>query len=124
MTRTNPFSQRAQDVMVRPAFTRCIDQLRAKQNVLMATSLVEIIMFEKHRRGQNDVCDFSSLGHELLMHANEQIITCKTLLNLALLRRHSHRVHVLDKECRNRRPASRVFAGQNSSNARLIELPD
>ena len=56
-----------------------LDHLGAKQDVLMAAAAIEIVMFEKHRGGQDDVGELGRVGHELLVHGDEKIIAQETL---------------------------------------------
>ena len=43
-------------------------------DVLVAAALVEVVVLHEHRRGQHDVGHQGRLGHELLVHADEQVL--------------------------------------------------
>ena len=71
--------------------------LRPEQDVLVAAALVDVVVLEEHGRRQHDVGHLRRLGHELLVHADEQVLAREAGLHLALLGRDLHRVGVLDE---------------------------
>ena len=114
-----------QHLMVGAAFAGRLDQLGADRNVLVAAAVIEIVMLHEHGRGQHDVGHLRGLGHELLMHRHEQVLARKSLAHQRLLRRHRHRIGVLDQHRLDRRPAFQRLgvAGQDASDLGLIEHP-
>ena len=51
----------------------------------MAAAPVDIVVLEKRCRRQHDVGHLRRLGHELLVHADEQILARKPALHLCLI---------------------------------------
>ena len=93
--------------------------------VLMAAAVVEIVVLHEHRRGEHDVGHLRCLGHELLVHRDEQILAGEPLAHQPLLGRHRHRIGVLDQH-RLDWPAALQrlgIAGQDAADLRLIEHP-
>jgi hypothetical protein len=74
------FGQRAYDLVVGPALARRLDQLRPQHDVLVAAALVEVVVLEEHGGGQHDVGHPRGLGHELLVHGDEQVVAGKPCL--------------------------------------------
>ena len=74
-----------------------LDQLRAEQDVLVSTALVDVVVLQEHGGRQHHVRHLRGRRHELLVHAHEQVLACEARLDLALLGRDLHRVHVLDE---------------------------
>ena len=95
-------------LMVVAAFARRLDELPPEHDVLMATALIEVVMFEEHGGGQHDIGEFRRLGHELLVHADEEILARQTLLHLVLVGRDGSRVGVLDDHRLDRRAACEI----------------
>jgi len=114
-----------QHLVVGPAFTGRLDQLGADRNVLVAAAVIEIVMLHEHRRRQHDIRHQGGLGHELLMHRHEQVLARKTLPHQRLLRRHRHRIGVLDQHRLDRTSATKCLgiAGQDTPDPGLIEHP-
>ncbi len=120
---TDALGEGRDDVVVGAALARRIEQLGAQQNVLVAAALIEVVVLDEHGRGQHDVGEFRRCGHEMLVHAHEQILARKARLHLALLRRDLHRVHVLDEQRRHGRPIPQVgaVAREHGADARHVE---
>ena len=114
-----------QHLMVGAALAGWIDQLGADRNVLMTATVIKIVMLHEHCCRQNDIGHLCRLGHELLMHRHEQILARKALPHQRLLRRHRHRIGVLDQHRLDRRSASQRLriAGQDAADLRLVEHP-
>ena len=95
-------------------------------DVLVAAALVDVVMLEEHGGRQHDVGELGRVGHELLVHAGEQVVAQEALLHQPLLGRDIGRVGVLDQHRRHRRAAiERVRgAGQHLADARLVEIAD
>ena len=68
----------------------------------MAAALIDVVVLEKHGRRQDHVGHAGGLGHELLVHAHEQVLARKAALDAILLGRDRDRVGVLDQERGNR----------------------
>ena len=102
--------------VVGAALARRFDQLGADRNMLVAAAVIEIVMLHEHGRGQNDVGHLRRLGHELLVHRHEQVFAGKPPAHQRLLRRHRHRVGVLDEHRLDRRAAVQRLgiAGQDA----------
>ena len=105
---------------------RRLDQLRAEQDVLVAAAAIDVVMLEEHRRGQHDIGELGRVGHELLVHAGEEVVAQKALDHQPLLRRDVHRIGVLDQHRRHRRAAiERVRrVHQHRADPRMIEIAD
>ena len=126
MLGAEPLRQRADHLVVRAALARRLDQLRPEQDVLAAAGEIEIVVLDEHGRGQDHVRDLRGVGHELLVHADEQIVAGKAALDRLLVGRDGERIGVLDEQRGDRRPAAqrRPVAGQDRADARLIEHAD
>ena len=98
--------QRADHLVVGAAFAGRLDQLRPEQDVLVAAALVDVVVLEEHGRRQHDVGHLRRLGHELLVHADEQILAREAALDPFLVGRDRHRIGVLDEHRRDRRSAA------------------
>ena len=90
--------ERADDLVVGAALARRLDELRPEQDVLVAAALVEVVVLHEHGRRQHDVGHQGRLGHELLVHADEQVLAGKAPLHQLLLGRDRDRVGVLDQQ--------------------------
>ena len=103
-----------------------VDQFRAEIDVLVAAAAIDVVMFEEHGGGQHDVGEFCRVGHELLVHAGEQVVAQKALLHQALLGRDVDRVGVLDEQRGDRRAAVEriLVAHQHRADARMVEIAD
>ena len=73
--------------------------------------------------GSHHVGHARGRGHELLVHAGEQVLAGEACLHLALLGRHLHGIGVLDEQRRDRRAVLDVLgiAGQHRADAGLVE---
>ena len=91
--------------------------------MLLAAALVEVVVLEKHGGRQDDVCHRGGFGHELFVHADEQVFTGKALMDQIQIRGDRHRVGVLDKERRDRRPVAQIarITRQHGADPGLIE---
>ena len=120
------FASAADHLVIGAAFARRLDQLRPEDDVLMAAAAIDVVVLEEHRRRQHDVGHLRRLGHELLVHADEQVVARKAALDLRLVGRDRHRIGVLDEQRVDRRPALQglAVAGQNRADARLVEHAD
>ena len=109
--------------MVGAAFAWRIDQFGADRDMLLATAVIEIVVLHEHGRRQHDVGHLGRLGHELLVHRDEQILPRETLPHQCLLRRHRHRIGVLDQHRLDRPAALQRFriTRKNASDPGLIE---
>ena len=78
---------------------------------------------DHHPCGLDEVGEPGGVGHELLMHGHEKIVTGKALLHQPLLRRDVHRVGVLDQKRRDRAAvAERLgIAGQHGFHAQSLQ---
>ena len=95
--------------------------------MLVAAAAIDVVMLEEHGGRQHDVGELGRVGHELLVHAGEQVVAQEALLHQPLLRRDIGRIGVLDQHRRHRRPADRArlgVAGQHRADARLVEMAD
>ena len=103
--------------MIGAALAGRIDQLWPDRNVLVAAAVIEIVVLHEHGRRQHDVGHLRRLGHELLVHRDEQILAGKAAAHQILLRRHRHRIGVLDQHRLDRATAVQRFgiAGQDAA---------
>src|SRR5690242_3555156 len=125
MLGAKPLRETADHLMIVAAFTRWFDQFRSKNEILVPATAVDIIVLEKRSCGQYDVRDVRRLRHKLLMHAHEQVFTCKSAFHQRLIRTDGYRICVLDDHRGDRRTAMQclILAGQNCSDAGLVEHP-
>ena len=124
MLRADALRQRADDLVVGAALARRLDELRPEHDVLVAAALVEVVVLHEHRRRQHDVGHQRRLGHELLVHADEEVVAGKAPLHELLLRRDRDRVGVLDQHRGHRRAVQQRLgiAGEHAADLRLVEL--
>ena len=78
MLGAEPARQRADHLVVGAAFAGRLDQLRPEQNVLTAAGGIEVVVLDEHGGGQHHVGDFRRVGHELLVHADEQVVAAQS----------------------------------------------
>ena len=114
------------DGVVRPAFPRRLDDPGPEDDVLVSPALVDVVVLDEHRRGQDHVGDLRRLGHELLVHADEEVLAGEALVDQPQLRRDHHRVRVLDEHRGHRGAVAQVppVAGEDGPDAGLVEHPD
>ena len=125
VARAEAMGERAYDVVVRAAFGMGRQDRTAQLQIGMAARRVEIVVFEKGRRRQHDVGHRRSLGHKLLVDADEQILAREALTNETRIGGDDHRVGVLDEQRGDGRPLAEIagIAHQNRADARLVENP-
>ncbi len=51
-----------------------LDQLGAEQDVVVAAAAIEVVVLDEHGGGQDDVGELGRVGHELLVHGDEQVV--------------------------------------------------
>ena len=103
-----PLGQRADHVVVRSAFAGRLDQLRPEQDVLAAAGQIEVVVLDEHGGGQHDIGGARGVGHELLVHADEQIVAGKAALDRLLIGGDGDRIGVLGEAAPS--PAARRAA--------------
>ena len=79
--------QAGDHLVIGAAFARRLDQLRPEDEILVAAAAIDVVVLEEGRRRQHDVGHLRRLGHELFVHADEQIVAGKALLDLVLIGR-------------------------------------
>ena len=121
--RAQAFGQRADHFVVRAAFPRRLDELRAKHQMRVPAALIEIVMLHEHRRRQHDIRHRGGFRHELLVDDREEILARKAPLHLGLIRRDRDRIGVLDQHRGDGRTVFQClgFSGQHLADAGLIE---
>ena len=87
MLGAEPPRQRADHLVIGAAFAGRLDQLRSEQNVLAAAGRIDIVVLDEHGGGQHHVGHLRRVGHELLVHAHEQIVAGKAALDRVLIGR-------------------------------------
>ena len=65
--------QPAHHLVVVAAFARRLDQLGPEDEILVAAAAIDVVVLEEHGRRQHHVGHLRGLGHELLVHADEQV---------------------------------------------------
>ena len=92
----------------------------------MPASLVDVVMLDECRCRQHDVRDLRRLGHELFVHAHEEVLSREALVDQTELRCDHHRIRILDEHRGHRRPVAEgaPVTGEHRSDSRLIEHPD
>ena len=70
-------SKRCDHLVIGAAALGRVDRLRGELQVLMASGGVNVVVFQKHGGGQDDVGIARGVGHELFVHAGEEIVTRK-----------------------------------------------
>ena len=95
-------------------------------DVLVAAAAIDVVVLEEHGGRQHDVGELGRVGHELLVHAGEEVVAQKPLLHQPLLRRDVHRIGVLDQHRRYRRAAMERIRSvhQHRPDARMVEVAD
>ena len=114
MLGADALGQIADHLMIVAAFARRLDQLAAEHDVLVAAALIDVVMLEEHGGGQHDVGEFRRLGHELLMHADEQIFARQALLHFGLVGRDRGRIGVLHDHRLDRRAAGEIVRDRSA----------
>ena len=115
--------QAAQDLVVRPALARRLDDPARDLEVCVAAGDIDVVVLQERGRRQDDVGHGGGLGHELLVDADEQVVAQEAFAHLGRFRRHHHRVGVLDEHPLDRTavgPVERI-AGQDRADPRLVE---
>ena len=94
--------------------------------MLIAAAAIDVVMLEEHGGRQDDVGQLRRVGHELLVHAGEEVLAAKSLDHQPLLGCDIGGVGVLDEQRRHRRAAveRRGIAGEDRADARLVEVAD
>ena len=115
--------QRDDHLVVRAAALRRLDDLRRELQVLVAARGVDVVVFEEHRRGQHDVGVARRVGHELLVHAGEQVLAREAVPHLLLMRARRRAGWCSGSASPHRRAALQRLrvAGQDRADPRLVE---
>ena len=71
--------------MATPALAGRFDNFGSEQNMLMAAPLINIIVLQKHRGGQNDIGVSRRFRHKLLVYTNKQIFALEPALDNILI---------------------------------------
>ena len=124
MLRAEPLRQLADHVVVLARLAERFDHLAGHLERRVSARGVEVVVLEERRGRQHHVGERRSLGHELLVHAGEQILAREARVHLVQLRADHRRVGVLDQQSGHRRAAFERLgvAGENRAETRLIEL--
>ena len=56
-----------------------VDQFRPEKDVVVTAALIDVVVFDEHRRGQHDIGHPRRCGHELLVHAGKQVVAREAL---------------------------------------------
>ena len=109
--------------MVGATFPGRIDDPGAKEDVLVATGLVEIVVLQEHGGRQHHVGDLGGLGHELLVYAGEEIRPGEAGVYAGEIGRDAHGVGVLYQHGRYGWSAAQGVgvAREYGADARLVE---
>ncbi len=123
MTRAEPLGEGADHVVVRAALGIGLHDRAADLQIGVSARGVEIVVFEKGGRRQNDISHRRGLGQELLVHANEQVVATEALAHQPGLRRNDQRISVLNEQGGDQRAVAEVpsVAGKDGANAGLVE---
>ena len=91
----------------------------------MAAAHIDVVMLQEGRRRQHDVGVARGVGHELLVHGEEQVVALEALAYLDRFRRDRRRIDVLHDDGGDRRAVPKVarIAGQDRADARHVEQP-
>ena len=97
-----------------------------ERDVLVAAAAIDVVMLQEHRGRQHDVGELCRIGHELLVHAGEEVVAQQALLHQPLLGRDIRRIGVLDQHRRHRRTAIERVCGarQHRADPRMVEIAD
>ncbi len=104
MSCADALGERRDHFVIRAAAGRRVDRLGRKLEMLVTPRSVEVVVLEEHGRRQNDVGVARGVGHELLVHADEQVFAGETAPHLFLMRGDRERIGVLDEHRLDRRP--------------------
>ncbi len=126
MLGAEPLGQLADHEVILARLAGRFDQLAGDLEGGVAAGGVEVVVLEEGGGGQHHVGEGRGLGHELLVHAGEQILARQAGVHLVQLGADHRRVGVLHQQRRHRRPALQRLrvAGEDRPQARLVELAD
>ena len=97
MPRPEAFCKCLNNLMIRAAFAGRVDQFGADLDMAMGAGLIDVVMLHEHRRGQHQIGHGGGFGHELLMHAHEQILTRETAPDAVGIGGDGHGICVLNQ---------------------------
>ena len=119
-----PLGQLLDDEMVGAHIVGRVDELRPEQDVALPAAAIDVVVFEEHRRRQDEIGHLRRVGHELFVDAGEEVVARKALAHQPLLGRDVHRVGVLDQHGRHGHPARQRLgiAGQDAADLRLVKM--
>jgi hypothetical protein len=106
MLRPEPLREGADHLVVRPALSGGLDELRAELEILVPAALIEVVVLHEHGGGEYHVRHERGLGQELLVDAYEEVVTGEAAFHELLLRGDGDGIGVLDQHRRDRRAAS------------------
>ena len=102
MTGAEPARQVADQLVVGAALPVAVEDARPDRDVSLAEGPVDVVVLEEHRRGQYDIGVLRGGGHELLVHAEEQVVARQAPLHRVAVRGDVRRVGVLNQHRRDR----------------------
>src|SRR4029079_9657006 len=113
----------ADHVVIGSRLAGWLDQFWPELNVLVTSTLVDVVMLEKSRGWQHHVGHARGFREELLVHAYEQIVARETPVDRLLVRGDANGIGVLNEDGGNGRPTLECvgIAAQHSAHTRLIE---
>src|ERR1051326_6488399 len=106
----DPLPQLTHHLVIVAAFARRLDTLGSEDEILMTAATINVVVFEERRRRQHDIGHPCGFGHELLVHASEQVLARKARLHLVLIGRDGYWIGVLDDQRIDRRPTAKRLA--------------
>ena len=95
---THARCQQAEHFAIGLGFADRCDGRVVGQRVEVPVGLVHVVVFELRGGGEHDVGVVSGVGLELFEHDGEQVLARKAFDNLARIRRHRHRIGVVDAQ--------------------------
>ncbi len=118
--------QGADEVVVGAGLAGWVDDLAADLDVAVAAGLVDVVVLQEHRRGQDDVGVAGGFGHEVFVHDSEQVVTHEAFADAVAVGADGGRVAALDEEGVDLGAAEQGLgvAGEDAGDAAHVEFAD
>ena len=108
MRHPQPRGQLADEVMVGAAFAQRRNQRARRLQKGVARGLIQVVVLQKGGGQQHQIGQARSVGHELFVHADKQVVTQQAAPHRQAVRRHHCRIGVLHQQHADRRAIAQV----------------